>query len=182
MKGNLHTYAFMHALLDTSTGLRLPGRRVSHLFLVDIPAYPKLLAITDAAINIAPDLSAKADILRNAVAFLHDLGVEMPKVAVLSALETVSPAIASTLDAACLSLMGRRGRRYRSRNSHRAGTLDCRRLLRSLVISPKLESIGVLAGVVPLRKFLNFSLQVEIDANWPRPRSVLSTSKKPGHD
>lgn len=109
MKGNIHTDAFMRALLDGDRGLRVPGRRVSHVFMVDIPTYPKLLAITDAAINITPDLNAKAQILENAVSLLHLLGVATPKAAVLSAVETVTPAIASTLDAACLALMARRG-------------------------------------------------------------------------
>ncbi len=109
MKGNIHTDVLLRALLDKDRGLRLPGRRVSHVFVADIPAYPKLLGITDAAINIAPDLNAKAQILQNAVELFHLLGVETPKVAVLSAVETVNPAIASTLDAACLTLMARRG-------------------------------------------------------------------------
>ena len=109
MKGHIHTDAFMRALLDTDRGLRLPGRRVSHVFMVDIPAYPKLLAITDAAINIMPDLNAKAQILENAIALFTLLGIETPKAAVLSAVETVNPAIASTLDAACLALMAKRG-------------------------------------------------------------------------
>jgi len=79
------------------------------VFMVDIPTYPKLLAITDAAINISPDLIAKAQILENAIALLHLLGVKKPKVAALSAVETVNPAIASTLDAASLSVMAKRG-------------------------------------------------------------------------
>lgn len=109
MKGNIHTDVLMHALLKKESGLRLPERRVSHVFVTDIPAYPKLFGITDAAINIAPDLTAKAQILQNAVELFHLLGVEEPKVAALSAVETVNPAIVSTLDAACLALMGRRG-------------------------------------------------------------------------
>lgn len=109
MKGDIHTDTFMHALLDKELGLRVPGQRVSHVFVVDIPSYPKLLAITDAAINIAPELNAKAEILRNAIGFLHLLGIETPKAAVLSAVETVNPAIPSTLDAACLALMAQRG-------------------------------------------------------------------------
>ncbi len=109
MKGNIHTDTLLHALLDKQGGLRLPGRRVSHVFVTDIPTYPKLLGITDAAINIAPDLNAKAQILLNAVELFHLLGVETPKVAALSAIETVNPAIVSTLDAACLTLMARRG-------------------------------------------------------------------------
>ena len=109
MKGNIHTDAFMHALLDKERGLRLAGRRVSHVFIAEVPSHPKLLGITDAAINIAPDLNAKAQILQNAVEIFHLLGIETPKVAVLSAVETVSPSIASTLDAACLTLMARRG-------------------------------------------------------------------------
>lgn len=109
MKGNVHTDVLMRALLDKERGLRLPGRRVSHVFVGDIPRYPKLLGITDAAINIAPDLEAKAQILGNAVELFHLLGVERPKAAVLSAVETVNPAIPSTVDAASLTLMARRG-------------------------------------------------------------------------
>lgn len=109
MKGHLHTDALMHALLDTEHGLRVPGRRVSHVFVVEVPTHAKLLGVTDAAINIAPDLNAKAQILQNAVDLFLLLGIERPKVAVLSAVETVDPAIASTLDAACLTLMARRG-------------------------------------------------------------------------
>ncbi len=109
MKGNVHTDVLMHALLDGEHGLRLPGQRVSHVFLAEVPRYSKLLGITDAAVNIAPDLPAKAQILRNAVALFRLLGMERPKVAVLSAVETVNPAIASTLDAAALTLMARRG-------------------------------------------------------------------------
>jgi len=109
MKGRIHTDELMHALLDKEHGLRVPGRRVSHVFLVEVPDHPRLLGITDAAINIAPDLLAKAEILQNAVDFFRLIGVPRPKVAVLSAVETVNPAIASTLDAACLALMARRG-------------------------------------------------------------------------
>jgi phosphotransacetylase len=109
MKGNIHTDTLMRALLDKERGLRIPGRRVSHVFVAEIPSYPKLLGISDAAINIAPDLNAKAQILQNAVELFHLLGVATPKVAVLSAVETVNPAISSTLDAACLTLMARRG-------------------------------------------------------------------------
>ena len=109
MKGQIHTDALMHAILDSERGLRLPGRRVSHVFLCDIPSYSKLLFITDAAINIAPDVNAKAQILQNAIELCHLLGVENPRVAALSAIETVNPAIPSTIDAACLALMGQRG-------------------------------------------------------------------------
>jgi phosphotransacetylase len=109
MKGHIHTDALMHALLDKERGLRVPGRRVSHVFLVEVSGHPKLLGITDAAINIAPDLNAKAQILQNAVDLFRLVGVEEPKVAVLSAVETVNPEIVSTLDAACLTLMARRG-------------------------------------------------------------------------
>lgn len=109
MKGNIHTDALMHALLDKERGLRVPGRRVSHVFLVELSTYPKLLGITDAAINIAPDLNAKVQILQNAIDLFHLIGVETPKVAVLSAVETINPEIISTLDAACLTLMARRG-------------------------------------------------------------------------
>lgn len=109
MKGHLHTDVLMHALLNEQHGLRVPGRRVSHLFIVELRSYPKLLGVTDAAINIVPDLNAKAQILQNAIDFFRLLGIDAPKVAILSAVETVNPAIASTLDAACLTLMARRG-------------------------------------------------------------------------
>ncbi len=109
MKGNIHTDILMHALLDKELGLRVPGGRVSHVFVVEVPTYPKLIGITDAAINIAPDLNAKAQILQNSVRLFQLMGVETPKVAVLSAVETVNPEIVSTLDAACLTLMAQRG-------------------------------------------------------------------------
>ncbi len=109
MKGNLHTDVFMRALMDEKNGLRLPGRRVSHLFVVETKGYGRLIGITDAAINITPDLNAKAQICQNAVDFFHTLGVAQPRVAVLSAVETVTTEIVSTLDAAALTLMARRG-------------------------------------------------------------------------
>jgi phosphotransacetylase len=109
MKGHIHTDALMHVLLQEATGLRVPGRRASHVFMVDVPSYPKLLCITDAAVNIAPDLNAKAQILQNAVEVARAIGIEMPRAAVLSAVETINPAIVSTLDAAALTLMARRG-------------------------------------------------------------------------
>lgn len=109
MKGRIHTDALMRALLHETSGLRIPGRRASHVFVVEVSAYPKLLCITDAAINIAPDLSAKAQILQNAVEVTRAIGIESPKAAILSAVETVNPAITSTLDAAALTQMARRG-------------------------------------------------------------------------
>jgi len=109
MKGNLHTDTFMRALLDSDRGLRLPGHRVSHAFVMEVPDRDRLIGITDAAINIAPDLAAKAQICQNAIDIFHILGVAEPRVAALSAVETVTAGIASTLDAACLTLMARRG-------------------------------------------------------------------------
>lgn len=82
---------------------------MSHVFLVELPSYPKLLFITDAAVNIAPDLAVKAEIVRNAVALARRLGIGRPKVAALSAVETVKPRIASSIDAVCLSKMAQRG-------------------------------------------------------------------------
>ena len=109
MKGNIHTDLLMHALLDKETGLRLPTKRVSHLFLLALGDRDRLVGITDAAINIAPDLAAKAQICQNAIDLFHLLGIAEPKVAALSAVETVGANIASSLDAACLTLMARRG-------------------------------------------------------------------------
>ncbi len=109
MKGRLHTDILMHALLDKDHGLRIPGRRVSHVFIVESPSHPNLLGVTDAAINITPDLTAKAEILQNAIEIFALLGIAHSKVPILSAIEAINPAIVSTLDAACLTLMARRG-------------------------------------------------------------------------
>lgn len=108
MKGCLHTDELLSAVLNRSTGIRTE-RRISHIFVVDVPTYPKLLMITDAAVNIAPDLNAKRDICQNAIELAQTVGVEQPKVAILSAVETVRPKIQSTLDAAALCKMADRG-------------------------------------------------------------------------
>ncbi|WP_298171607.1 bifunctional enoyl-CoA hydratase/phosphate acetyltransferase [Acidithiobacillus sp.] len=105
MKGHLHSDAFLHPILAR---LRT-DRRLSHVFVADIKTYPKLLLITDAAINIAPDLTTKAAILQNAIDLARILDVTQPKAAILSAVEVVNPAIVSTVDAACLSKMAERG-------------------------------------------------------------------------
>lgn len=108
MKGALHTDELMRAVLKADTGLRTE-RRVSHIFALDVPHYPKLLFITDAGINIYPDLETKRDIALNAIELAHALGIGVPKVAILSAVETVNPKIPSTLDAAALCKMAERG-------------------------------------------------------------------------
>ena len=108
MKGSLHTDELMESVVPSATGLRTE-RRISHVFVMEVPAYPRVLLITDAAINIAPDLEAKADICRNAIDLAHVLGIERPKVAILSAVETVTPKMESTLHAAALCKMADRG-------------------------------------------------------------------------
>ncbi|MEM9706819.1 MAG: bifunctional enoyl-CoA hydratase/phosphate acetyltransferase [Pseudomonadota bacterium] len=108
MKGALHTDEIMSQVVSRAVGLRTE-RRVSHVFVIDTPAYDRLLMISDAAINIAPDLSAKRDIVQNAIDLCIALGVATPKVAVLSAVETVYPKMTSTLDAAALCKMSDRG-------------------------------------------------------------------------
>lgn len=108
MKGSLHTDELMAAVVSKDGGLR-GTRRISHVFAMDVPSYPKPLFVTDAAINIAPDLATKADIIQNAVDMLHALGHPQPKVAILSAVETINPKIPSTLDAAVLCKMADRG-------------------------------------------------------------------------
>ncbi len=107
MKGSLHTDELLHAVL-AQPGLRT-GRRMSHVFRFDVPMYPKPLLVTDAALNISPTLADKADIIQNAIDFARMMGNEHPKVAILSAVETVNPAIPSTLDAAALCKMAGRG-------------------------------------------------------------------------
>jgi phosphotransacetylase len=108
MKGSLHTDELMAAVVARDGGLR-GARRISHVFAMDVPSYPKPLFITDAAISIAPDLATKADIVQNAVDMLRALGAAQPKVAILSAVETVNPKIPGTLDAAALCKMADRG-------------------------------------------------------------------------
>jgi phosphotransacetylase/acyl dehydratase len=108
MKGKLHTDELMGAVVAKSAGLRTE-RRISHSFVMDVPDYSKPVLITDAAINIAPDLEVKADIIRNVIGLAHSLDMPDPKVAILSAVETVSAKMASTLDAAALCKMADRG-------------------------------------------------------------------------
>ena len=108
MKGSLHTDEFLHPILAAENNLRT-GRRLSHIFLEDVPSYPKLLLITDGAINITPDLETKREIVENAIEIAHALGIETPRVAVLSAVEVVNPRIPSTIDAAALCKMAERG-------------------------------------------------------------------------
>jgi phosphotransacetylase len=108
MKGSLHTDELMHEVLKVDCGLQT-GRRVSHVYLIEAESYPKPLLITDGAINIAPDLDAKRDILQNAIDLAQVLGIAEPKAAILSAVETVSARLPSTIDAAALCKMADRG-------------------------------------------------------------------------
>lgn len=108
MKGSLHTDELMHEVVKPGSGLST-GRRISHVYLFDVPDYPRALLITDAAINIAPSLAEKRDICQNAIDLAHIIGIAEPKVAILSAVETVSDRLPSTVDAAALSKMAERG-------------------------------------------------------------------------
>jgi len=108
MKGSLHTDELMKAAMKADTGLRT-AKRISHVFIMDTPAYARTLMITDAAINITPELEDKIHIVQNAIDLAHALGIPEPKVALLSAVETVNPKIKSTLDAAALCKMADRG-------------------------------------------------------------------------
>ena len=108
MKGSLHTDELMRVVMARDTGLRT-SRRMSHVFVMDTPAYARTLLITDAAINIEPELEDKIHIVQNAIDLAHALGISEPKVALLSAIETVNPKIKSTLDAAALCKMAERG-------------------------------------------------------------------------
>jgi phosphotransacetylase len=108
LKGALHTDELMAEVVDPAHGLRTE-RRVSHVFALDVPMYPKLLFLTDGAINITPDLLDKRDIVQNAIDLAHAVGIAMPQVAILSAVETVNPRIASTVEAAALCKMRDRG-------------------------------------------------------------------------
>ncbi|MGC2855364.1 bifunctional enoyl-CoA hydratase/phosphate acetyltransferase [Novispirillum sp. DQ9] len=108
MKGSLHTDELMHEVASRDHGLRT-GRRISHIFVMDVPTYPKPLYITDAAINIYPTLEDKVDIVQNCIDLVQVMGVEKPLVAILSAVETVYPKITSTIEAAALCKMADRG-------------------------------------------------------------------------
>ena len=108
MKGSLHTDELMSAIVSREGGLRT-GRRISHVFIMDVPTYHKVLIVTDAAINIAPTLEDKVDICQNAIDLAISLGLEKPKVAILAAVETVTSKMPATIDAACLCKMAERG-------------------------------------------------------------------------
>jgi len=108
MKGSLHTDELLPAVVAVEGGLRI-GRRLSHVYLMDVPGYPRPLMITDAAVNIAPDLETKRDIVQNAIDLAHVMGISAPRVAVLSAVELINPKLRSTLDAAALCKMAERG-------------------------------------------------------------------------
>ncbi|HEU4876045.1 MAG TPA: bifunctional enoyl-CoA hydratase/phosphate acetyltransferase [Pyrinomonadaceae bacterium] len=108
MKGSLHTDELMSAVVSREGGLRT-GRRISHVFVMDVPTYHKVLIVTDGAINIAPTLEDKVDICQNAIDLAISLGLEKPKVAILAAVETVNSKMSATLDAAALCKMAERG-------------------------------------------------------------------------
>jgi phosphate acetyltransferase len=108
MKGSLHTDELMRAVTASATGLRT-ARRISHVFIMDVPSYPETLFIADAAINIAPDLDAKRDIVQNTIDLFVQVGLGTPRVAILSAVETVTTKIPSTIEAAALCKMAERG-------------------------------------------------------------------------
>ncbi|MBI5921938.1 MAG: bifunctional enoyl-CoA hydratase/phosphate acetyltransferase [Betaproteobacteria bacterium] len=108
MKGSLHTDELMTEVIDKATGLRT-ARRISHVFLMDVPTYPRPLMITDAAVNVEPTLEDKVDIVQNAIDLARMLAVAEPKVAILAAVETVNPKMRATLDAAALCKMAERG-------------------------------------------------------------------------
>jgi phosphate acetyltransferase len=108
MKGSLHTDELMRAVTSSQTGLRT-ARRISHVFVMDVPTYAETLFITDAAINIFPDLDAKRDIIQNAIDLFTQVGLGTPRVAILSAVETVTSKIPSTIEAAALCKMADRG-------------------------------------------------------------------------
>ena len=108
MKGSLHSDELLSAVVAREAGLRT-GRRISHVFIMDVPTYHKVLMVTDAAINISPNLEDKADICQNAIDLAISLGLERPKVAILAAVETVNSKMPSTIDAAALCKMADRG-------------------------------------------------------------------------
>jgi phosphate acetyltransferase len=108
MKGSLHTDELMGAVVSSASGIRTE-RRISHCFIMDVPGHPDPLIITDAAVNIAPDLDVKVDIIQNAIDLAHAMGADEVRVAILSAMETVTTKVPSTIEAAALCKMAERG-------------------------------------------------------------------------
>jgi phosphotransacetylase len=108
IKGDLHTETLMHPVVAPTGGLRT-SRRISHVYVMDVPDYPRPLLITDAAINVRPNLAEKADIIQNAIDLAQAIGIVRPRVAILAAVETVSDRMPSTVDAAALCKMAERG-------------------------------------------------------------------------
>ncbi len=161
MKGNLHTDVLLSEVVKRDGGLRT-GRRLSHVFVMDVPGLTHLLLISDAAINIAPDLETKVDITQNAIDLAHALGMDVPKVGILSAVETVTPKISSTLDAAALSKMAERGQitgavvdgplaMDNAINIEAARTKGIRSLVAGqaeILIAPNMESANMLAKLL----------------------------------
>lgn len=139
MKGSLHTDELLSAVVRRETGLRT-ARRLSHCFIMDVPNHSNVLIITDAAINIFPTLEEKVDIVQNAIDLAHALRVELPKVAILSAMETVNPKLDSTVEAAALCKMADRGQIT-------GGLLDGPLALDN-AISPEAAKIKGIAGPV----------------------------------
>ncbi|MCE1234715.1 MAG: bifunctional enoyl-CoA hydratase/phosphate acetyltransferase [Hyphomicrobiales bacterium] len=139
MKGHLHTDVLLHHIVKKDGGLRT-SRRLSHVFVLDVPGRPTPLLISDAAINIAPDLDAKVHIVQNAIDLARAIGVVVPKVGVLSAVETVNPAIPSTIDAAVLSKMAERGQ-------IRGGVVDGPLAMDNAIDAGAAESKGIVSLV-----------------------------------
>ncbi|NLH82951.1 MAG: bifunctional enoyl-CoA hydratase/phosphate acetyltransferase [Phyllobacteriaceae bacterium] len=139
MKGHLHTDVLLHHIVKKDGGLRT-SRRLSHVFVLDVPGRPTPLLISDAAINIAPDLDAKVHIVQNAIDLARAIGITLPKVGVLSAVETVNPAIPSTIDAAVLSKMAERGQ-------IRGGIVDGPLAMDNAIDADAAESKGIVSLV-----------------------------------
>jgi phosphotransacetylase len=108
MKGSIHTGELLGEIVSAKSGLRT-ARRISHVYVIDVPSHPRILLVSDAAVNICPTLEDKVDIVQNAIDLAHVVGIAEPKVAILSAIETVNPKIRSTVEAAALCKMAERG-------------------------------------------------------------------------
>ena len=159
MKGSLHTDELMGAVVSGVSGIRTE-RRISHCFIMDVPGHPDPLIITDAAVNIAPDLDAKVDIIQNAIDLAHAMGAEQVRVAILSAMETVTTKVPSTIEAAALCKMAERGQI--------TGAVLDGPLALDTAISPEAAAIKKIAS--PLRDARTFSSfrTLRPATCWPR--------------
>ena len=172
MKGSLHTDELMSAVVSRQSGIRT-ARRISHCFIMDVPGHPDPLIITDAAVNIAPDLDAKVDIIQNAIDLAHAMGLAEVRVAILSAMETVTAKVPSTIEAAALCKMAERGQI--------TGALLDGPLALDNAISPEAAAVKKIASPVAGRANVLVVPDLEAGNMLAKSLSFLAQARRGGH-